>query len=302
MGIKNNFLKFLKTEAPDDFVRQALLDTSIKRIALDTPIYINKYKAIYGDHEWHPHFSNFLQFFATNGIALWCIFDGKSPIEKLPENDARRRARWKNLQLIADIENALLVYTTTGFANPLLVTINRKFAPSFFITNTINVYNITEYINKLKKHSYRVDSADYEWVLHEILRNNFVCATAITEAEKYCVKLCKDNIVDAAMSDDSDLLGYRCPVICTKFSLPSQTCTIIRIDKLLQTLGLTDSEFLDFCIMCGTDYNKNCLGIATQKAYNYIRKYKTIEQFAQETHVDISCLNHIKVRELYSFR
>ena len=51
--------------------------------------------------------------------------------------------------------------------------------------------------------------------------------------------------------------------------------------------------------MCGTDYNKNIFRVGPAKAFSYISEYKTIEAVAEKTGLDISVLNHIRVRELF---
>ena len=64
---------------------------------------------------------------------------------------------------------------------------------------------------------------------------------------------------------------------------------------MLQVLGLTASEFLDFCIMCGTDYNKNVFRVGVEKAYKYITTYHNIEHVP----LDTTILNHEKVRSMF---
>jgi len=64
-------------------------------------------------------------------------------------------------------------------------------------------------------------------------------------------------------------------------------------------MELTSDEFLDFCIMCGTDYNDNIPGVGPVKAYALIKEYGSIEHIGRQTSLDISILNHIKSRELF---
>lgn len=37
-------------------------------------------------------------------------------------------------------------------------------------------------------------------------------------------------------------------------------------------------QFIDLCILCGCDYTGKIINIGPMKAYDYIRKYGTIEK------------------------
>ena len=42
-------------------------------------------------------------------------------------------------------------------------------------------------------------------------------------------------------------------------------------------LELTDSEFIDMCILCGCDYSSKIQGIGPVKAYKFIKEMHSIE-------------------------
>jgi 5'-3' exonuclease len=68
---------------------------------------------------------------------------------------------------------------------------------------------------------------------------------------------------------------------------------------MLESLELTSEEFLDLCIMCGTDYNKNIFRVGPEKAYKYIKQFSTIENISKNTTLDTSILKHVRGRELF---
>ena len=299
MGIKGNFFKFLAQTAPDLFTRVTLTSDDYPRIALDTPIYLNKFKAIYGS-QWRPHFREFLGFFQRQGIELWCVFDGCPPDEKRLECEQRHRNRLKIESSIEAARTSDAQYVATQEIDTTLSDLNRRFTPTFLSPPRIQIDSINAYIDKTAHHVYRLSVYDYDCAVEDIIAHQFIPMTARTEAERVCAKLCRDGRVTAALSDDSDLLAYDCPIILAKFNMATQSCQRLTKVALLTELHLTPDEFLDFCIMCGTDYNKNCPGIATIRAFDYIRRYKTIEAFAQETGTDVSILNHHRVREIFA--
>ena len=120
------------------------------------------------------------------------------------------------------------------------------------------------------------------------------------EAETTCSDLCKRGLVDAVLSEDTDVLAYGAPVFLSKINTSNGTCVRINYSALLESLDLCKDEFLDLCIMCGTDYNKNIFRVGPEKAYKYIQKYSTIEEISSKTSVDISILNHVRGRELFT--
>ena len=77
---------------------------------------------------------------------------------------------------------------------------------------------------------------------------------------------------------------------------------MIKIDTLLTKLGMTPIEFVDFCIMCGTDYNKRLPKIGPVNAYKYILTYSSIENVLKALAIDPSTLsnfNYQKVRTIF---
>jgi 5'-3' exonuclease len=54
------------------------------------------------------------------------------------------------------------------------------------------------------------------------------------------------------------------------------------------------------CILCGTDYSSSIPGIGPMKAYKYIKMYGSIENIGKMLKIDISALNHIRLREIFA--
>jgi len=101
------------------------------------------------------------------------------------------------------------------------------------------------------------------------------------------------------LSEDTDVLAYASPVFLSKINTYDGTCTRIKYPNLLEKLSLEDNQFLDLCIMCGTDYNKNIFRVGPEKAYKYIQTHTDIDGIGENTTLDISILNHVRGRELF---
>jgi 5'-3' exonuclease len=109
-------------------------------------------------------------------------------------------------------------------------------------------------------------------------------------------------MVHAVMTDDTDVLAYGCPIMVTKVNFGEGTCTEINHYEILDELGMTSEQFLDFCIMCGTDYNTSMNRIGCERSYKLIMECDSIEGIAN-TYPDLPVfvLNHLRMREIFNY-
>jgi 5'-3' exonuclease len=52
--------------------------------------------------------------------------------------------------------------------------------------------------------------------------------------------------------------------------------------------------------MCGCDYNKNIPKVGPETSFKYIKAYKSIEEIGTQKNLDITILNHVRTRELFT--
>lgn len=52
-------------------------------------------------------------------------------------------------------------------------------------------------------------------------------------------------------------------------------------ETMLRELGMTQKEFIDMCILCGCDYAQTIRNVGPKKAYQGIKKFRTIEAFVE---------------------
>lgn len=108
------------------------------------------------------------------------------------------------------------------------------------------------------------------------------------EAEAQCVALAKAGKITAIASEDWDVLALGGEVLIKDFT-GKQPMKWIDFKVLLMELGLTHEEFIELCIILGTDYCSG-IGIGPITAYNkYIEYGKNINSF----------VNHIKSENKY---
>lgn len=304
MGIKN-FNKFLRDKCEEVYEKIHLSTYAYKKVAIDISLYLYKYKAIYGDR-WLSAFISLVSSLRRNDLHCVFIFDGKAPIEKELERSKRKDSKAKLEENINNLEMALEEYYKTGIVDDILIKLckNSKSSPPRRLlsssNNNIDIKFVEYKIKQKKQQIIDISPNDFVKVkeLFEIMGVPYY--TAPWEAEKMCSKLCIDGLVDAVLSEDTDVLAYGACNFLTKIDINEDTCVCLKYENVLESLGLSSSQFLDLCIMCGTDYNSNIFRVGSHTSYSNILKFGSIENISVNTNYDISILNHIRVRELFS--
>ena len=303
MGIKSGFNKFLRDTCPEVFEEIHISEYGFKRVAIDISLYLHKFKAICGDN-WLSSFVNLVACLRRNEIHCVFIFDGKSPKEKENERTKRRDNRKKMEHHLYDLEEAFEEYIKTGvIAKCLSDLYARRRLPKRLLgvsSNNVDMDWVENNIKQKRNQLYQIFPEDFEYAkeLFQILQVPFYIAP--WEAEKMCSKLCIDGKVDAVLSEDTDVIAYAAPVFMTKIDTSKDTCIRIRHNDVLKSLELTKNQLLDFCILCGTDYNSNIPRVGSKNAYKRVVQHGGIDQIASETYLDTSVLNHKRVRELFT--
>lgn len=149
-------------------------------------------------------------------------------------------------------------------------------------------------MNGMEKKSYFVDL---------MLMMGIPVHRAIGEAELVCSALLKDNLVCGILSRDTDHLVLGCSSLF--LSIGSQVLQKLDMNKLLYKLNLTKMQFVDFCILCGTDYNmpyrtSSRYLISPEQALDIIHRYRSIEIAA--INVSLPTTMHIECRETYTLK
>jgi 5'-3' exonuclease len=303
MGIKSSFNNFLRETCPDIFEPIHISEYSFMKVAIDISLYMHKFKAVCGDR-WLSAFINLISSLRRNEIHCVFIFDGPAPPEKSGEQAKRRDSREKLDNQLYELEEAVDEYNKTGIVKSCLVDIykKRRSPKRLLVKNSekVDMVWIEKKIEQRRNQLYSISSEDFETEkqLFNILKVPYY--TAPGEAEKMCTAICIAGFVSAVLSEDTDVMAYGSPVFLTKIDTGADTCVRITNCQVLKGLELSKEQFLDLCIMCGTDYNPNIPKIGSKTAYKLIAEHKSIEKILSDTSIDVSILNHIRVRNLFT--
>jgi len=295
MGIKSSFNKFLKNIDESIFKLTHISEFEFKKVAIDVTLFIYKYKVSNGKN-WLNQFVDLICVLRKNNIHPYFVFDGEYPLEKENEQKKRRQLRENKKQYIMKLESALDEYKKSGYVDKLLL----KFRQSYLNPHIINIEKVQELIDLKKKQLINIRTNDMIILkeLFSVLQIGWCVAPE--ESEKFCSWLTLNGKADAVMSDDSDVIAYGTPLILTKMNTWSESVVCLKFNHVLKSLAFSSLEqFLDFCIMCGTDYNPNIYKVGSVSAHKLISQYKCIENIKKHTKLDTSVLNFITVRSLF---
>jgi 5'-3' exonuclease len=307
MGIKD-LSKFLRGKCPEVYKEIHLSQFQFQKGAVDISLYIFKYYTIFGPDAWVPAFFNLVACLRRNNIHACFIYDTKAPEEKAEERQARREKRDKLDARIEELISALEKAKMTNEFDPILLSLikdddsskrKRLLRPGSEQTRKISLDDIEFEVERIKKQFVKINQSDFDLTkkVFELLGVPFFQAPG--EAETTCADLCKQGQVDFVISEDTDVLAYGAPLLFAKINTSTDTCICVKYEDVLIALQFTSEEFLDFCIMCGTDYNKNIPKVGCETAFKLMKKHKSIEDIGKAG-FDISILKHIRVRELFT--
>ncbi|KLO11101.1 PIN domain-like protein [Schizopora paradoxa] len=99
---------------------------------------------------------------------------------------------------------------------------------------------------------------------------------APSEAEAQCAELARGGKVFAAGSEDMDTLTFNAPILyrhLTFSEAKKQPISEINLEKALEGLEMTMSQFIDLCILLGCDYLEPIKGVGPKSALKLIREY-----------------------------
>jgi len=310
MGIEG-LHKFLRDMCPHVIQPVELKDFAYKKCAVDTSLYIYKYMAVYGPDNWLSAFINFVVLFKTNHVHPCFVFDTGCPEEKLIERARRKSTRDKIDDKVSKLENDIIDYYSTGAFSDFLEEIynskclENKRSPKRLlcirkITNDDKIKKLEEELDRLSKQSIKVTEDDISNIKAFLKLVRIPYIDAELEAETTCVDLCHQGKVDFVISDDSDVFAYGCPLTIKDLGIDG-TCLAVVYNDIINSLEMTEDTFLDFCIMCGCDYNSNIPLIGCKKAFSFMKKHGDIDAFIKsgECAKDTGILKHIRVRELF---
>lgn len=249
MGIKN-LLKFLKNYK-DLIIEKNINDYKGKRVAIDISILL--YQVIIAIRNTGSDLvnnkgemvSHILGLFnktiilLNNGIIPVYVFDGKPPELKYKVLNNRRQQK-----------------------------INAKIKMN-------NVETSEEKIKYFKK-CVSISKLQMDECRELLVLMGIPYIDAPEEADSQCAYLAKEGLVDAVLSEDMDILTFGSSRIVKNLISQKKNPIEINLNDILDKLHLTHEQFIEFCILLGSDYMNGITEINYKIIFEYYNKHKNI--------------------------
>lgn len=305
MGIKD-LCQFLKKHEPEINVDVPLTTFSGQRLAIDASVYLYKFICIDNQlkGQWLDMFINLIVWMKTFNIRPVFVFDGQAPQQKERTQADRREIRAKTKEKVDELQELMDLVSEFEDNDPLPENIKTRIDLALGIDTACcsRIEVKMDLLEKFKRENSKVISftpADVRRVQDLLDCLGLPWFKATGEAEKTCAWMCKWGYVGGVVTTDSDVLAYGCPVFIRNISVNYNECTLIRYEDALEVTDFTPEQFLDFCIMCGTDYNKRIPGYGPGKSFKLIHEYGDLDTIS-ETDIDTTILFYKDGRELFT--
>merc|ERR1711957_326898 len=108
---------------------------------------------------------------------------------------------------------------------------------------------------------------------------------APSEAEATCAALCRDGKVYGSATEDADCLTFGTKILVRNLmAAESQKRTILEVnlERVLEQLNVTMTQFIDFCILSGCDYCDTLKGVGPSTAIRLLMQHGTLEKVIEE--------------------
>lgn len=200
------------------------------KIAVDVSMFLYKFKK---SNSLIKQMYKLCSLFRRYKIHPIFVFDGKPPDDKL-EVINKRKERKKEL-----ISKRLIL-------EEMLAKLN----------NDIISCKLAKLIKSLQKQSIFITREDIKQVKQLLDLYGMIWMNSDEEADTLCAYLCKNNYVDAVMSDDTDMIAFGCKKVLRCIDIYKKTMMLYDVNSILETLQIDENIFRKLCSISKNDiYN-----------------------------------------------
>lgn len=288
------------------FRKEKLESFKRRRFALDASNLLYKDICSSGSN-WLDNMIRRFMKLRKNRITPIIIFDGKAPPEKDAEKSRRKLEKNKLKSRIIEFEERLIYLNSLSedelneFEKSLRTSHQKndeltfedfeddvttcKISKQEVLSKQIKLpidemtrQQIINKLNQLHKQDVQITDAHVNTLKELVTHLGFSWIQAKGEAEEFASQLCISGKVCAVVSEDSDVLAHGCPILIRHINSSDETCEVIILREVLDGLKMDYETFVDFCIMCGNDYNDRIAGVGVVGCYNLIDAYGNLDK------------------------
>ena len=277
MGIKG-LRKLLRTKAPSSVNQIKLTKYTGKAVAIDCSSYMYQFRYNAAKKGKGSHLRAFYEMIVAllqHNIIPVFVFDGKPPKEKDTELQKRRDVNDTRVKKIESIQSTI---------DEILL--GRKlYDETITQTEAKQITELLKELEKKKKNNINVNQEHFSDAVELFNCAGIPCLKSSSEADFLCVKLCRDGITSAVISEDMDILTHGAEYLITGINdNPFRRDGIVTeycLSNALSELELDMNQFIDICILCKCDYAGKITGISGITAIKLIKKYVSIDKLME---------------------
>ena len=113
------------------------------------------------------------------------------------------------------------------------------------------------------------------------------------EADSQCAWLAEQNLVDAVLTEDMDILTFGSPKIVRNLTSQKKKPLEINLNKIKDKFGWTQNNFIEICVLFGCDYSDHITDISFLKLFHEYQKNKNIHKVLNKLNRKIDVNNTI---------
>jgi flap endonuclease-1 len=295
MGIKN--LSIILNQKCSCAINERNL-TSYSGMVIGIDISIFLYKYLYNNDDHIEGLTRFILRLYKNNIVPVFVFDGKPPKEKSDVLLERKEKRElliakKNILEYCIKKDTIQIVESYDLFRINLINLAKNQKNNYIIAEdeikdyyTKSVDDLKIDFEKVAKKIIHVSSSHIESSkkLFDLFGVSYIVSP--TEAECLLAVLCKENYVDACISEDMDILANGGDLFLRNFNADKNFVDEYCLEGILNTLELTHDQFIDMCILCGSDYTDKINGMGPITALKMIKKYNNLENIIDQFNVN----------------
>ncbi len=288
MGIKS--LTTILSAKCKSAINRRNLD-SYRGMILGIDISIFLYKFLYGNDDHLDGIVRILMRLLKNGILPVIIFDGRPPKEKSEVLTNRKEKRDTLVTKKEVIEN--FIQKKDEMTEEQM----RENIEEYMKTRDENVRLDVEEIEELIKKDDGVLREELDKTVKRII---YVTSQHIESTKRLCKlmgvpyivskgeaetlmgHLCRDDIIDGCISEDTDVLVNGGKIFIRNLVPDKNNVEEYCLEGILNGLGMTYEQFIDMCILCGCDYTSKIGGMGPMTAYKMMKKHNDIVGVLEE--------------------
>jgi flap endonuclease-1 len=251
-----------------------------KTVIIDMSCLLYRY-TLYNEEIYFNIFKSIFAKFEKYNITPIVVFDGISPDEKQLIVSKRNKKKTASIDELTILKKDKDILKSVNKELDITTYIGKKYIENYTIGKYINKVAIERIINeKIIKAEHKSIKLKAKHIIEikqylELKKISFI-HTHI-EADLVCAFFVKYGLVDYCISDDTDMFPYNCDYVIRNINFKNETINIYNRLKILEELQIDNNQFLDLCILLGSDYIPRTIGIKPYNILYLIKKYYSIE-------------------------